>query len=125
MSAPDFETVAYVYSQSELAVLLSLMEDADIFVLGAGYQQIAACWHNTVALGGVPIRVPTPDAPRARALLAPIDRSPFLGFLFVENRILDGALMLLLFALFLFAPPARIQAEFVAERRLVASAPAP
>jgi hypothetical protein len=117
---PDFETVAHVYSQSELAVLLSFLEDADIFVAALGYHQIAASWTNTIALGGVVVRVPTPDAARARALLAPIDRSPFRGFLFVENRLLDGALMLLLFLLLVFAPPGRIRAEFILEGRKTA-----
>jgi hypothetical protein len=117
--APDrFETIAWVYSQSELAVLLSLFEHEDIFVLPVTRYHISVDWALTVALGGVEIRVHPEDAERAWALFAGHERTAFRGRVFVDNRLLDIALML---AIALFAgvpPPARIPAFFVTERRL-------
>jgi len=116
---PDrFETIAWVYSQSELAVLLSLFEHEDIFLHPVTRHHIAANWALTVALGGVEIRVHPEDAERARALLAGIDRTPFSRGVFSDNRWLDGAIMVILALAGLFAAPARIPAHFVAPRSI-------
>jgi hypothetical protein len=115
-AADRFETVAWIYSQSELAVFLSLFEHEDIWIVPVGRGHISVQWNWTVALGGVAIRVHAADAAAARALLAGIDRSPWRGGVFSDNRLLDIVLILLLIAVGLFAPPARIPAEFVRER---------
>lgn len=119
--APDrFETIAYVYSQSELAILLSLMMSAGIFVLPIGRGHASVCWTLTIALGGVEIRVLARDAAAARALLAGIDRAPFARGILFDNRLLDAIAMLFLFCVSLFAPPARIPACFVLEKSAAA-----
>ncbi|HMG48209.1 MAG TPA: hypothetical protein VK614_12200 [Allosphingosinicella sp.] len=113
-SDPDvFETIAYVYSQPELAVLLSLLEDEDIWVAPVGRGHVSVQWTWTVALGGVELRVHAADAARARALLARIDDvHVWRGFL-LKNRLLDLALILMLLPLAMIAPPARLPAFFV------------
>jgi len=66
---PDrFATIAFVYSQSELAVLLSLLANEDIYVLPIGRDHGSVAWYLTVALGGIEIRVHATDAAAARAL---------------------------------------------------------
>jgi hypothetical protein len=116
MTAPDpdrFETIAFVYGQPELAALLSLLEHEDIWVSPVGRGHISVDWTITVALGGVELRVHAADAARARALLAQADdRQIWRGFL-LRNRLLDIALMLLLLAAGVLAPPARLPAWFV------------
>ena len=74
--APDrFETVAYVYSPSDLVILLSLFEHADIHVFGVGRYHVSADPIVT-ALGGVQLRVHEEDLDEARALLAGLDPVP-------------------------------------------------
>jgi hypothetical protein len=119
----EFETLAWVYSQGELAVLLCLLEHEDIFVLPITRHHISADWRLTVALGGVEIRVRPEDAERAWALFAGVDRTPFSRGIFSDNRWLDGAIMVILALAGLFAAPARIPAHFV-EPRSVAGRPA-
>ena len=52
--APDrFETVAWVYDPSDLALLLSLFESEDIFVLPIGRWHASVDPPLTTALGGV------------------------------------------------------------------------
>jgi hypothetical protein len=76
--APDrFETVAYVYSQSDLALLLSLFEHADIHVQKIGYRHASIEWGLTTALGGIALRVHEEDGDDARALLAGLDFPPY------------------------------------------------
>jgi len=116
-SSDRFETIAWVYSQSELAVLLSLFEREDIFVLPASRHHIAVNWALTGALGGVEIRVHPEDTERARALFAGIERAPFRGRVFFDNRLLDILLMLAIALCPGLPPPARLPAFFVAERR--------
>jgi hypothetical protein len=118
----DFETVAWVYSQSETAVLLSLLAHEDIFVLPLGLRHIGVDYARTIALGGVEIRVHRDEAERARALFAGIDRTPFSRGIFSDNRWLDGAIMVILALAGLFAAPARIPAHFV-EPRSIAGRP--
>jgi hypothetical protein len=111
---PDrFETVAWVYSQTELAVLLSLFEHEDILVMPISRGHVSVQWTWTVALGGVELRVHETDGARARALLAEIPNvHVWRGFL-LRDRVLDIALIVLMFFMFALAPPARIQAGFV------------
>lgn len=111
-----FETIAWVYSQSELAVLLSLLAHEDIYVLPIGRGHASVAWGNTLALGGIEVRVHAAEAEYARALLAGIDRTPFRRGVFSDNRLIDGFVMVVLAVVGLFAPPARIPAEFVAPR---------
>lgn len=115
--APDrFETIAYVYSQPELAVLLSLFGWEDIFILPINRHTISVAPSLAIALGGVQLRVHPADADRARALLATIDQSrAFWGPVFFRDRLADAILILALFLLGL-APIARIPAEFILER---------
>ena len=76
--APDrFETVAYVYSQSDLALLLSLFEHADIHVQKVGSWHAAVQWDLTTALGGIPLRVHEEDGDDARVLLAGLAYPPY------------------------------------------------
>jgi hypothetical protein len=115
MSGPSdrLETIAYVYSQPELAVLLSLLEDEDIRVTPVGRGHISVDWTITVALGGVELRVHAADAARARARLAEVDRIHVWRGFFFRNRLLDIALILLLLPMMLSAAPARLPAYFV------------
>ncbi|HMJ93177.1 MAG TPA: hypothetical protein VK472_03660 [Allosphingosinicella sp.] len=116
--APDrFETIAWVYSQTELAVLLSLLKNEDIYVLAIGRGHVSVQWGITLALGGVEIRVHPADAAGARALLAGIDRTPSRRGVFCEDRLLDILILLILFFLGCFAVPSRLPATFVPEPR--------
>lgn len=119
-SGPDFETVAWVYSQSELAVLLALLAHEDILVVPIGRHNAAADYAMTLALGGIEIRVHAEEAEEARALLAGIDSTPFRRGIFSDNRWLDGLIILILFCAGCFAPPARVPAQFVAPRAAAA-----
>jgi hypothetical protein len=117
---PDrFETIAWVYSQSELAVLLSLLADEDIYAVPIGRGHASVAWGNTLALGGIEVRVHAAEAEDARALLAGIDRTPFRRGVFSDSRLVDGFVMLVLAVAGLFVPPARIPADFVAPRAAV------
>ncbi|HVQ09464.1 MAG TPA: hypothetical protein VMS43_13615 [Allosphingosinicella sp.] len=109
-----FETIAWVYSQSELAVLLSLLAHEDIYVLPIGRGHASVAWGNTLALGGIEVRVHAAEAEDARLLLAGIDRTPFRRGVFSDNRLVDGLIMVVLTVAGLFVPPARIPAVFVA-----------
>lgn len=76
--APDrFETVAYVYSQSDLVLLLSLFDHADVHVQKAGCGHASVEWDLTIALGGIALRVHEEDGDDARALLAGLDYPPY------------------------------------------------
>lgn len=117
---PDrFETIAWVYSQSELAVLLSLLANEDIHVLPIARGHASVAWGFTLALGGIEVRVHADEAEDARILLAGIDRTPFRRGVFSDNRLIDGFVMVMLVIAGLFAPPARMPAEFVAPRAVV------
>lgn len=110
MSAPaDFETVAWVYDPSDLALLLSLFESEDIFVLPIGRWHASVDLPLTTALGGVELRVHAGDAADARLLLAslpPVHRESFPVALLV-------LLLLLTLLLGLAAPPSRQVPSFV------------
>jgi len=102
--APDrFETVAWVYSPSDLAILLSLFEHADIHVFGVGRCLAAVDPGLVTALGGIELRVHHEDGDEARALLASLDPAPFRARLPFGFWPLD--LLLFLAIGFLGAPP--------------------
>jgi hypothetical protein len=120
IDAPDrLETIAWVYSQSELAVLLSFLANQDIYVLPIARGHASVDWGFTLALGGIEVRVHADEAEDARILLAGIDRTPFRRGVFSDNRLIDGVIMVVLVVAGLFAPPARMPAEFVAPRAAV------
>jgi hypothetical protein len=113
VSGARLETVAFVYRPTELALLLSLFEHEKIWVVPNHYHQIAAQWHLTVALGGVELCVHEADAEAARDLLASLDRTQTRRCIFSENRLVEWLLILGLFAVGFFMPPARIPAHFL------------
>ena len=97
-----FETVAWVYNPSDLALLLSKFIHADIFVHRGSLGHITADPGLTTALGGVELRVREDDVGAARALLAELDPVPHRERLFV------GLLpVFLIMALFAIGPPPR------------------
>jgi hypothetical protein len=99
-AAGDFETVAWVYSPSDLALLLGLLENEDIFVLTVGHA--AADPAITTALGGVALRVHIEEADAARALFAGLDSVPFRARLPIE---LVALFLLSFLGWFVIAPP--------------------
>ncbi|HEV2816722.1 MAG TPA: hypothetical protein VGW40_05825 [Allosphingosinicella sp.] len=106
-AAPDrFETVAFVYSPSDLALLLSLFESEDIFVFTVGRWHASADPPLTTALGGVELRVHAAEAEDARLVLASLPpipcRAPLARFIPL------AALMVLLFLVMLVPPPRQI-----------------
>ena len=118
--APDrFEVVAIVYDQPQLALLLALFESERIWVVPTSYYHATAQWSLTVGLGGVQLRVLEPDAPAARRLLSEIDPSLSPRSVFSDNRFVESLLILGLFLVGFFAPPARIPAHFLLEGRTV------
>ena len=124
-SGPDFETVAIVYSQPQLALFLSLFEQERIWVVPISYGHVSAQWNLTLALGGVRLRVHPSDADAARELLAGLDRYAFSRRgLISDNRLVDILLIVGLFLVGFFAPPARIPA-FVPDRPTAVRAAAP
>jgi hypothetical protein len=106
------ETLAWVYSPAELAVMLSWLRSADVSVFPMSARHISVQPALAVALGGVELRVRREDAPRARALLAGIEAGAFRGALFANNRLIEALVLLLLFFMFTLVGPARIPASF-------------
>lgn len=100
-----FETVAWVYDPSDLALLLSLFESEDIFVLSIGRGHAAADPPLATALGGVELRVHVEDGDDARLLLASLPPTPF--------RAPPLPVILLLLLLVLMSPPPRQTPCFV------------
>lgn len=74
-----FETIAFVYSPSDLALLLSLFGQASIFVqqIGDGHARAQPGW--TTALGGIALKVREEDVEDARAMLAAVEPVPHRG----------------------------------------------
>lgn len=118
MTSNRFVTVAWVYDPSELALLLALFEQSDIWVVPMGRHHVAIDWSVTVALGGVRLRVHEENVAAALALLAGLERTPqrSVRYLF-QDKMADLLLILLVFCIGLWAAPARIQAEFAVARR--------
>jgi hypothetical protein len=107
-----FSTIAWVYSPSDLALLLALLENEGIFVLCVGRGHAAADPAMATALGGVELRVHAGEADAAHALLAGLDPAPF-------RARLPRELVALFFVVFLgwfvlAAPPPRQLPCFVA-----------
>lgn len=120
--APDrFETVAYVYSQSDLALLMSVFESEDIWLVAVGRLHVAANPGLATALGGVELRVHEADVQDARLVLASLDPIPWRAPLFTGVFAIDLLFLLMLLLLFGVPPPPRAMPCFVgvaAARRL-------
>jgi hypothetical protein len=114
-----FETLAWVYSQSELAVLLSRLAHEDIYVLPIARWNASVDFGLTLAFGGIELRVHPAEAEEARILFAGIEPTPFRRGVFSDNRLVDGVVMVVLALAGLFLPPARMPADFVAPRAVV------
>lgn len=113
-AAPDrFETVAYVYSRSDLALLESLFESEDIHLHPVAMRHTGVDLALTTALGGVELRVHAEDAADARAVLASLDPVPYRGRLFTGSFPIDLLFMVLMFLVFSVAPPPRMAPCFV------------
>jgi hypothetical protein len=111
--APDrFETVAFVYSQSDLAILLSLFRQADIHVLGIQRHLVSIDPGIVTALGGVELRVHQDDGDGARALLATLDPFPHRAPLPLGFWPLD-LLLFIVIAFFGVGSPPRQMPTFV------------
>ena len=120
MADDTLETVAFVYDQPQLALLLSLFESERIRVAAAASHHASVQWDWTVALGGVALRVHEADAEAARSLLAQVDPGLSPRPIFSEVRLIEALLILCLFLVGFFAPPARIPAHFLLEARTAA-----
>ncbi len=64
--------LAYAYSPSEAALMISALEGAGYDVLVPGYHMMANAQHFSVAFGGAKIMVPDDQAEPAAGLLAAI-----------------------------------------------------
>lgn len=113
VAADRFETLAWVYSQPELAVILSALEQEGIRVIAVGQGHAAVQWNWTIALGGVELRVPAVEAERARARFADFEPMPCRGGLFGGVPLVEIVILFFLCLLVGFAAPARIATEFV------------
>jgi hypothetical protein len=105
--APDqFETVAYVYSPSDLAILLSRLGYEGIYTYCAGRCHAYVDLGLTTALGGVRVRVHEEDLADARTILATLDPVPYRAPLPFGFWPLD-LLFFLVIAFFGAGPPPR------------------
>src|ERR1043165_2016159 len=112
-SASDFETVAYVYSQSDLALLFSLFESEDIWVTAVGRLHVAVDPGLATALGGVELRVHVEDAEDARMVLASLDPVPYRAPLFTGSFAITLLSLVLMLFVFSVRPPPRMCPCFV------------
>jgi len=113
-AAPDrFETVAFVYSQSDLALLLSVFESEDIWLVAIGRLHVAVDPSLAVALGGVELRVHEEDAEDARTVLASLDPVPHRARLFTGIFPIDLLFLVLVLVVFAVPPPPRMPPCFV------------
>ena len=111
--APDrFETVAYVYSPSDLAILLSRLHFEGIYTSCAGRGHASADPGVTTALGGVRVRVHGGDVADAQAVLATLDPIPYRAALPFGFCPLD-LLLFVAITCFAGAPPPRQLPTFV------------
>lgn len=76
MAQDSFETVAIVYSQLEVAVMLSMFEFYGIPAYALGIDHARAFWPIALALGGILVRVHPDTKDDARELLAEIATRP-------------------------------------------------
>lgn len=98
-----FFTVAYVYSPTDLAILLSRLGDDGIYTYCAGRGHASAEPGLTTALGGVRVRVQEADLADAQAILATLDPTLHRASLPFGFWPLD--LLLFLVIAFFGAPP--------------------
>jgi hypothetical protein len=103
-----FETVAYVYSQSDLALLMSVFESEDIWLLAIGRLHIAVNPGIATALGGVELRVHAEDAEDARTVLARLDPIPYRASFFTGSFPIDLLFLVLMMVVFAVPPPPRM-----------------
>lgn len=114
--SPDrFETVAYVYSPSDLALLLSLFEHADIHVMAVGRHHCAADPAMVTALGGTELRVHAEDGDDARTMLAGLERIPARAPLLFGFWPLDLFFFLVVGYLGMAPPPRQVPTFVVGE----------
>jgi len=108
-----FETIAYVYSQSDLALLMSVFESEDIWLVAIGRLHIAVNPGVATALGGVELRVHAVDAEDARTVLASLDPVPYRARLFTGIFAIDLLFLVLMLFVFGVPPPPRMFPCFV------------
>lgn len=113
----ELVTIAAVYSQSELQVLLTLLRTNGIWAHTVGERHAYIEWPIVVALQGVEVRIHVEDLDLARELLSDIERVAFIARIFTPDRALDIVLLLLIFFLFWVPPPARVPACYFLEPR--------
>jgi hypothetical protein len=112
--APDrFETIAYVYSQSDLALLMSVFESEDIWLVAVGRLHIAVDPGIATALGGVELRVHAEDAEDARRVLASLEPIPYRAPFFTGSFPIDLLFLVLMMVVFAVPPPPRMIPCFV------------
>jgi hypothetical protein len=116
VASDRFATVAYVYSPSDLALLLSLFESEGIFVMTIGRGHAAVDPMVVTALGGIELRVHHGDAGEARALLASLEPVPYRARLFTGSVPVDLLFLILMLIAFGMAPPPRQIPCFVLPR---------
>ena len=115
-------TIAAVYSRSELYALLGLLRTNGVFAATVGENHSRVDWALVVALGGVRVQVLERDLGLVGELLAGVDRQPWRGPVFADDRVMDVALMLLLFVIGMCTPPpARLPASYFIDRHSLAS----
>ena len=105
--------VAIVYSQDELAVILSRLEAAGIWVFRHTEGQIAVDVPLTLALGGVRIFVLREAAEEARDVLAESGPWERIGGVYENSLWLDWVVALLLLFLAATPPPARVPSVII------------
>ncbi len=105
--------MAIVYRQDELAVILSRLEWAGIWVFRHSEAQIAVDVPMTLALGGVRLYVPRDEAEEARAVLAEGALWERIGGVYENSPWLDWVVALLLVFLAATPPPARVPSVIV------------
>jgi hypothetical protein len=114
MAADSFETVAITYNQPETAVMLSMFAFYGIpaIPVGLGHAQIAPTM--MVALGGIPIRVPSYAAAEARDLLAEVASRPqAVRPRLIDHPVTNGIVVILAcFFLGFPVPPTRTGSTF-------------
>jgi hypothetical protein len=103
--------LAAVYSRAELHALLALLRTHRIFAVTMGEELARTDTGLVLALGGVRVLIPIRELPLAAELLEGVVLGPWLGPVYVRNRLVDVALMLVL-AVLAVPPPPRIPTEF-------------
>ncbi|MEA3065527.1 MAG: putative prokaryotic signal transducing protein [Sphingomonadales bacterium] len=113
----ELHIIASVYDRSELGLVRAWLESRGIWTSTIGDGHVAVQWPLAIALGGVRLTVRVEDYARAAELLAGLEPYRFARGLFSSNRLVDAALILMLFFLTFVPPPARIPGTYYVERR--------